>query len=93
MPLPDKSQAARITAFIAILLTVIGCGISLYLLLSPSGMTQVLGILALCATNLICYPFVIAYWYVSGKPTPISVILAVQTVFVIGLLVWLAKLA
>lgn len=88
----NKPNAARINAFIAILIAVIGGGIGSALLLFTSGMTQVLGALALAATNLLCYPFVVAYWLASGKPGVISALLALQTAGVIALLVWYAKL-
>lgn len=44
------------------------------------GLRVALAIIALGLTCLLCYPMVIAYWLVSGRPTSVRNLLIIHTV-------------
>ncbi|NBF04003.1 hypothetical protein GV819_17085 [Pseudomonas sp. Fl5BN2] len=53
-----------------------------------SGIRMMLAIMALGLTCLLCYPLVITYWIVSGRPTGIRDLLIVHSIVLGGFVVW-----
>ncbi|AIC21885.1 hypothetical protein EY04_24130 [Pseudomonas chlororaphis] len=78
----EREVAQRFCSICAIIIAIVGVGISLYCLSSPpgffSGLPAMLAIIALVITNLLCFPLVLAYWLLAYRPSGVQTLLFLQ---------------
>jgi|SRR5476649_346136 len=88
----NRLDIQRVIVAFLIIITVLG-GIAFFgCVASPPGFFPgiriALAIIALGLTCLLCYPLVVAYWIVSGRPTGIRDVLIIHTVVLGAFVVW-----
>lgn len=80
----ERYIAQRFCSICAVIIAIVGSGVSLYCLLAPASMFPSLGpalaIVALAVTNLLCLPLVFAYWLLAFRPTGARTVLILQGV-------------